>query len=178
MDYFIRDCFTTKLIDSNTALKYLNALTIFNNEIVIKNQELAKEMAENFMKMNLTFWGSICLIGTVNVFADALRIALKNKIISEDDFFTTDIELLNKLKSSNNKIILKNIEMVKHISNFQKGTLEDYDLKETTKARFIDPKFLSNGKIIRLSEIGKEFKNRIEDFKKIYEKGFYIKIRR
>jgi len=176
MDYFIRDSFTTELIDAKKAIEYLNALTLFNNEIVIKNQALAKEIAENFMKMNLNFWGNSFIAATLNIGADALKIALKNNIITEKDFFLTDKELTQKLISSNNKEILEKLEIIKDSNNFQQGTPKDHDLHKTTKARFIDPKFIQDGELLTLSDVDQEFKQKLENFKKIYEKGYYIKV--
>ena len=84
------------------------------------------------------------------------------------------IEILEKIKTANNKEVLDKLKTIK--GKFSDGTEEDHDFHGTTKARFIDPKFLNNGKITRLSEVDKEFKNKIEDFKKTYEKGFYVKL--
>ncbi len=103
-------------------------------------------MAEIFFKMNLDFWGSRFVVGTFNVIADALKLALKDNIINEKDFFLTDKELIEKLRSSNNKTIIEKLELVKNPERFVIGTPNDYDIFGSTKMRFIDPKFLNRWK--------------------------------
>jgi len=176
IDYFIRDIFTVKGLAPEKLKKYNNAFAVANNEIIIKNRELAKEIAENYIKMNHDFWGAPFFIGQANIAAEAIRIALKNKIINEKDFLLTDNAVFEKLKTSNNKEILEKLSLIGNKNNFIESTEDNYDMHKTTKFRFIDPKFIENNKILRLSEVDADFKRKLEESKQKYEKGFFIKI--
>lgn len=175
MDYFMRDIFTVKKFPIEKIKKYLNSFAVFNNEIIIKDKESAKEIAEGYMNMDNDFWGKRFVPGSFKLLANALRLALKDKLITEDDFFLTDKELFEKLEKSNNAEILKITKLVKKYETFAEGTPEDHDMFEATKKRFIDPKILKDGKLTRLSDIDNEFKKKLENYKNA-KKEFFIKI--
>src|SRR3989344_3073265 len=85
LDYFMRDTFTLK-------------------------KSTAKDIANKFMDTNLSFWGIGFQAGSFQLLADIFKIGLKNDIITEDDFFTTDNEIIEKLKQSGNKQRLKDFK--------------------------------------------------------------------
>jgi hypothetical protein len=109
------------------------------------------------------------------ILAEAIKIGFEKGIISQDDIYTTDIELWKKLESSNDMDILKKLDIIKN-NRIGFGSAEDYDVHSVSKARYIDPLFFENNKILRLSEADKEFAKEIEEFKQKINKGFYIKV--
>ncbi|MEE9525040.1 MAG: HD domain-containing protein [Candidatus Woesearchaeota archaeon] len=174
IDYFLRDMDSINKSDMQKTKEYIEAFIVLNNGIIIKNKELARKIADDFMEMNLEFWGLGYHTHTSHIIGEALRLALKHNIIKEEDFFLEDKEVMEKINSSNNKEVLDKLATLK--GNFSDGTEKDYDFHGTTKARFIDPKFLENREVKRLSEVDEEFKQKVEEFKRKYEKGFYLKL--
>lgn len=173
----MRDTFTIKTSTLEDIKKYLNSFLIHNNEFIINDLEIAREIANKFLDISLSIYMPVFQAGSFQLLANTFKIGLKNNIITEDDFFTTDNEIIEKLKQSGNKEIIQNLSLIK-INKIIEGTKEDHDFFTRTKARFIDPKILNNGNIKRLSELDNDFKQRIEDFKQKIEKGYYIKILR
>jgi len=177
LDYFMRDTFTLKKSTAKDIERYLNSFIIYNNEFVTNDLQIAKEIANKFMDTNLSFWGIGFQAGSFQLLADIFKIGLKNDIITEDDFFTTDNEIIEKLKQSGNKQILRDLSLMER-DKIVLGTKEDHDFFTKSKVRFIDPKILHKENIKRLSELDNDFKQRIKDFKKKIEQGYYIKILR
>jgi len=176
LDYFLRDAIVFGLINKEDIDNYLDSFLVKNNEIIMRDSGIAKKIAENFIQMTKKMWACPFQSGSFLILADAFKLALKNKIISEDDFFLTDDEILEKLKSANIEEISEKLRLVFE-PNFREATEEDYDVHSKSKARYIDPKFLKEDKIQRLSEFDKEFKERVKIFKEKIKKGFYIKIK-
>lgn len=176
IDYCLRDALTYGLIDHNKANKILNGLIVHNKEIICKDRESAYLITKTFFDMSNLLWSNEVQAGSFLLLAEALKLALKKGIIKESDFYTTDDVLLEKLKSSGNEKILNLLSSIKKDSIFL-GTKEDYTIYSKSKARYIDPKFIENEKIIRLSEVDAKFKKEIDNFKEIIKKGFYIKVK-
>lgn len=170
VDYTLRDLVSYKKCDK-LAKKLFNHLIVQDNEIVFDNQEIAKEFAEVYIKMDEDVWSHPLEVALFQILADALKIALDNNIIIQDDLFMEDDYVYEKLKNSDNPDIQLKIKML----NPNIKVIEDpanYDFHSRNKLRFVDPKV--NGK--RVSEIYPEFKKVIQDHKEKIEKGNYIKI--
>lgn len=177
LDYFMRDTFTIKTSTLADIKRYLNAIIIHNHEFIINDLAIAKEVANKFIDTTLNFWGVGFQAGSFQLLADTFKIGLKNSIITEDDFFTTDDEIIKKLTQSGNKQILQNLSLME-MDKIVPGTKEDYDFFTKSKARFIDPKVLYNKELISLSELDGDFKQRVINFKKKIKGGHYIKIKK
>lgn len=177
LDYFMRDTFTIKTSTLSDVKKYLNAIIIHNNEFILNNLDIAREITNKFLETTLNFYATHFQAGSFELLANAFKIALKNRIITEDDLFTTDLEITNKLKQSKNKQILENLSLIE-LDKLVQGTKQDNDFFTKSKARFIDPKVLNNNKVSRLSELDNNFKQKIEHLKKKVQEGYYIKIKR
>ena len=95
-------------------------------------------------------------------------------IITKEDLFLTDEDVYNKLlkdPESAEKLKLLNPK-TEYIDN-----PDDYDFYIRTKVRIIDPFFLENTGLKRLSEENSEYKEDIEKLTKFIEKGFYVKVK-
>ena len=176
LDYFLRDSFVYGMISLEKLKEFLNSFIIIDNEIIMSDLNIAKEVADVFIKMSSTLWTSPLQSGSFQILADAIKIALNKRLIKEDDFFTTDDFLFNKLKNSNDKEILFKLSLLNKDSIIE-GTKQEHDFFTRGKLRYIDPKYLENKEIKRLSEEDEEFKQKLEKFKKTINNGFYIKIK-
>lgn len=176
IDYFLRDCLITGKVAAEGVAKYKESLIVIGDEIVVRDYATARKLAEDFMGMNLDFWGTHFVVGSFNFAAEALKIALENGYISQKDLFLTDREVMDKLTASKDEKILKRLQLIKNHKLFSEGTEKDFTVFGKTKARFIDPRFVEEGVLLRLSEADQDFGKRIEAFKSLYEKGFYVKI--
>jgi len=175
VDYLLRDAFTSKKQNIEQVKFMFKSFFVLNNEIIMKSFDAAKQAAEVYLDMASTMYACDMQTGSYRVLADAIKIAIDKKIIAEKDFFTTDNELFNKLKDSDDKDILSKLKLLDK-DLIGKGTSSDHDFFVTSKVRFIDPKFIHNGNVVRLSEHDPKFKKNLEEHKKNIEKGFYVKI--
>ena len=177
IDYFLRDSHIWNVISFEEHQKILNNLTVFDNEIVFRNKELAKLAAEKYIKTNNSLWATPRFIGAYHLFSQTIRLALDCGILIKNDLFTQEKAVWEKLRNSNNKEILSNLELLN--PKFQVNVVskeENPDLCLVPKVRFIDPKKIFKDSLIRLSELDEEFKSEINNYIKEKNKGLCIKI--
>jgi len=175
LDYFFRDSIVFGSASRSFVNLMLNSLLVRGEEFVINNEKNAKQIAYSYLKTSRNMWVNPLQSASYQVLADTIKIALEKEIIKENDFYSTDNELLKKLIKSKDNKILQMLKILKSL-NIKEGTKDDYDFHTTGKARFIDPKFLDNNKVRRISEVDKQFKKDIKEFQEWVKKGFYIKI--
>ena len=125
--------------DKNYLLK--NLITESNNW-VFKNYDSAKKYAELFLKLNTIYYSGLPSAVMFRAVGDYLRYALQKSYISENDLYTTDKAVVEKIKISldrddrlklfwdrmNNKIKASN-------------NPDNYDAQIFCKSRVVDPLF-------------------------------------
>ena len=107
------------------------------------------------------------------IFGSAIKIAMKNGMASKEDFGLTDAEFLEKLENTG-------IEQVDFLLSYlasHKGELQ-YEIAEKDpkvllhyKFRYLDPFFVKDGKLVRVSEADGSFAERIERNRAMNKKG-------
>ncbi len=115
----------------------------------------------------------VCQLGYVSatshgswfLLAEALKIALKENIITEEDLFTTDEAVWDKLTKANNKTIKFYLGRLKPGREFEYAPKDDAEFYGKNKARYIDPLVLRNDKLQKTSELVVGLAQYIEDFK-------------
>lgn len=206
IDYFLRDSLLLGKCSGEEVNSMINALIVYDKELILTDKDAAKNMEEKFMQMCLEFWGPPIQVGMYTVMGNILREALEKEIINETDFYSTDEEVLKKLKNSQDENILQQLQLFSaDIDNSAiymtcgqnylmvnsgkkgdrtnrinhkiiEGTAEDHTFHSRVKARYINPKVLVDGKIIRTTNFVQGLQDKIEEFKEKYKKGYYIKI--
>lgn len=151
--------------------KCISSLINRNNKMAFADKSTALLFAKNFLKQQETHWGGFEAASRYRLFADALKIALTQKIITMDDLWKTDSLVINKLEKSKDADIKKILKALKHKS------LKKYPKSKVVvhkKFRYVDPLFLKNGKLQRLSSFDFNFKAKIKKAKLENEKGVTI----
>jgi len=147
---------------------------VHEHQIVIKDRENARKIGDLYLKTCDNLWATPRAAGSFQFFADTIKRALELNIITEEDFFLTDQELLDKLKAAKDEKIQ---EMLKYKWEFfNKGTKQDHDMFVYSKARYIDPLFLENSVLKRLSAHDEDYKKKMNELIIKINNGFYIKI--
>lgn len=164
IDYSIRD------FQKSIAKKCFAGMTKRDGKIVFKNKKVALLFAQNFLKRHIEHWAGFEAASRYRVFADVLKLALKEKIIKMDDLWREDEFVLSKIKKAKNKRIDEVLEILeqKDLSKLPKGRTV------YKKFRYVDPLFLDKGKLIRLSKVDKEFTQLLKESRKQNEKGIRI----
>lgn len=172
LDYFFRDT----IIDRNKNLyqKYRKHLAIKNGEIVMDTKASAEEFVRDFLKTSRNIWTHPTAISIFEIMAQCFKIAYEKGYFKEDDYFVDDNTMLNELKRLNEPEINKRLNILNEKFSY-KFNNKNYDFHRTTKARFVDPFVLWEGK--RISEANPRIKREIDNFKQEVDKGHYFRIR-
>lgn len=175
IDYSLRDRLALRG-DASRLKDYLKNFIVKDKEIIIADKNIAKNFAEDYLQMDYEHWSSPMEIALYQILADALKLALKHKIISQEDLFSDDDFVYQKLRSSQDQKILQYLDKI----NPRLQIILDknnYDFYARNKLRFIDPKFLDvSGEIKRVSQVFPEFKQTLAKHQEWVEAGQYIKI--
>lgn len=175
IDYTLRDMIAREGF-SDKINEYISKFIVHDGEIIIKNKETAKKFAENYMRIDEEIWSFPKEIALFQILADAVKIALDEKILNENDLFKDDLHVYTKLKESGNERILKKLDML----NPNLKIIDDpknYDFHTKNKLRYINPKFINpDNSTNKVSEKFSEFSIRISEHIKLIERGHFIRI--
>jgi HD superfamily phosphohydrolase len=175
VDYFMRDSICWGYRTADEINDFLDKVQVAGNEIILADREAALFMGNDFMRNNWEVWGGIWAAGASHTFAKALKRGIELGAITEKDFFGVDAEVISKLVKSGDA---ETIRLLKSMTKrcFAEGTPEDHDFTNYAKARYVDPKFIQGGDVVRLSEVDEVFKQKLKEFINRYSKPFYIKL--
>ncbi len=175
IDYFLREAKNLKRADQKEIDGFINNFEIIDNFWVFKKKDLAKKYAYLFLEINNFFWSGLETAVMLKTIGDLLKYAISKKIIIENDLFTTDEEVLSKIKKavSKDKKLSFLLDRADNKYKYRISDKNDYDLHAWCKSRVVDPLFLENGSQKRLSETDKEFLILKEKYSK--PKEYYIK---
>lgn len=174
IDYFFRDCVTDKQLDLPDARAILDDMTVVDGEIVFQNLEHARQFAVTYRGANEKLWAHPLQSALYYLLARAMKLSLEESIISFEDLFTTDKEVYDKMRLSDNAEVKKLLEDMEHISIKEDDA--DYDYHVTPKIRVVDPWVLVDGKKERLSVLDEDVARGNEEFRENMQKGYYVKI--
>jgi len=175
LDYFMRDCLKIGILKHGNVRKIIDNLLIKDNEIMCSDRGVASMIATSFLECSLTFWSAPIQSASYQILADAIKIAMDKGVITENDLFGTDDELLEKVRAAN----IKEIDEKLNLLNPSFKVIEDrekYDFHSFSKARFIDPKVLENNRFVKVSDFDSDFRKKKDDFIKKLKEGYYIRI--
>lgn len=163
-DYALRD---SPLSITHKCLPYLR---VHQQEIVFSTVESAQAFAENFLLRQEKYWAGYEGITRYAIFANMLKRAIGEKIISMEDFDQTDDYVLAKIVASGSESCLATLNLME---TRDLGFLPKADNPTIKKFRYVDPKVLVDGKTVKLSVINNSFCDEIERAKKRNLKGVY-----
>lgn len=170
VDYALRefkDWLNPKIVDN-----CIRGLVNYNGEMVFSNPESAFDFATNFLELQTKHWGGYQAIIRYHLLSKALKTALAKKILSEKDFYKDESFILNKLEKSSDETIK---EILKILRNKDlKSVTNNSGRRIVKKFRYVDPKVISNGKLIRLSKVIPKFQEIIGKHRALNKKGFIV----
>lgn len=143
-------------------------LKVFNKEIVFSSEESALLFADNFLRAQMEHWGGYEATTRYVLFSNLLKSAIEDKIISMEDLLETDDLVIEKIFQTKRK---KYLEVFNVLENKDLSFLKKSSVCVKKKFRFVDPKILINGSVVKLSEINDNFKKELKMAKKLNKKG-------
>ena len=176
IQYNIHTGVIMKMISENDANEIMNDLEFQNGKWFFNNKDIAKKFANLSLFFTQNFWGAKWNT-TMNIhLANALKRALKLKIITPNDLFLTDNVVLDKLLNSSDDAIKLNLQQCEKPLEKMKN-IEYKSEKFYPKFRGIDPLVkLKNGKLARLTELDAMFKNYYNEIKQWCKNGYMLDI--
>ncbi|MFA4886754.1 MAG: HD domain-containing protein [Candidatus Nanoarchaeia archaeon] len=172
VDYTLREL--EEYADKEGVGMIVEALTTFNNRIVFKTKEAAQRFARGYLKCQVEHWGHADSTARYHLAATAFKEALKEGILTREDFYTDDETVLNKISKSSNPLIKK------ILSQLEKPILYTFeennpDIENYQKFRWINPAYLEEGNVVTLIENDKEYATLVEKERAINKKGTRLK---
>ncbi|GIW57621.1 MAG: hypothetical protein KatS3mg083_566 [Candidatus Dojkabacteria bacterium] len=155
IDYSLRTATVLRKIENGKY--FIDNLSAENGRWIFKNFESAEKYAELFLWLNTEYYAGLPSAVMFRSVGDYLRYALSQNYISEDDLYTTDRIVLEKIEPHletdshlrllfdrmNNKIGFKNDP-------------NDYEVEISCKSRLVNPLCWHEGEIKRLSDVKTE----------------------
>ncbi len=170
VDYALRefkDWLNPKIVSS-----CISGLVNYNSEIVFSDKKPAFDFAVNFLELQTKHWGGYQAMMRYHLFSEVLKIALNKKILLEKDFYKDEQFILNKFEKNQDKIIKSILKILK--DKELKGVNGNSGKKIVKKFRYVDPKVILNGELIRLSKLLPKFQITIEKHREINKKGLIV----
>jgi len=99
IDYSLKTAVIFNELNAKDKEYLLDNLIVETNNWVFKNFESAKKYADLFLRLNTNYYAGLPSAIMFRTVGDCLRYALEKGYISEDDLYTTDRLVINKIQS-------------------------------------------------------------------------------
>jgi len=121
-------------------------------------------------------WASPHTLGVYHLLSTALKTAIDDKLLNFDDFYTTDDEVIQKLRTSSNSKIQLILETLDN--GFEAEYSDDAPLRLHKKFRYVNPPYLDKREIKLVSEMPEvEYEKWLSGEKKKYQNGIGVLIK-
>jgi len=177
MDYILRAGIMHKEIGTKEVHSFLENITATDGKWIFKNYESALWFAEFFSKISDVYFSNIESAVMLSTVAAYLKQGLEKKYITLDDIYTTDTQVLEKMKpfhETDNELKIL-FERMNNKIPFENNP-NDYTDHVFCKSRVVDPLFFQSTEIKRVSEVNSEWKEKMEFSKK--PKEYFLKFAR
>ena len=177
IDYSLRTAVIFGELNEKDKEYLLENLDTENNNWVFKNFESAKKYAELFLRLNKVYYAGLSSAIMFRAVGDCLKYALQKGYISEEDLYTTDKIVLEKIK-----IFLNKDEKLKLLWERMNNKVKvgnnpnNYDAQVFCKSRIVNPLFRDNGILKRVSESESRWNDIIKQESK--PKQYFLKFER
>ena len=171
VDYSLRE-FAPRLNGNRERL--LRSLTVFDGRLVFDNREMAEYFAFRYLNTHMHKVASVEKTVRQHLFAQALRAALEESVISVEDLFHDDEHVLRKLTSSRSPRIAATLGLLSRKLKLEED--EDGQIKLPRRVRYVDPEFLEEGRPVRLSKVNKKYAEEVRRHRAILSRGVSVNI--
>jgi len=158
IDYSLREAIISGEIKKEDVNYFLNNLSAESSRWIFNNFKTAQQYAELFSKLNSIYWAGMPSAIMFRTVGDCIRYALQKNYITKNDIYTTDKQVLEKIKRN-----LKNDKKLKLLFDRMNNKIKavndpnNYDAHVFCKSRIVDPLCRHNGRILLVSQIDKSW---------------------
>ncbi|MFE1242605.1 HD domain-containing protein [Fictibacillus sp. NPDC058756] len=175
IDYTLRDLYRYNYITKDEVEVFLPSLCVNDSLICIKGIHHAEWFVQAYYKEVQDFFMNPLNVYGYDKLIKLLKEALRDKVITKDDFLLTDEEVLDKIRQSGEYELNRRYEEIIKPVNLEENENE-YEIHLKGKPRLIDPTVIDNHSIAAASEISSAVKEMNERAKERALKGSYIKV--
>ncbi|WP_271004775.1 HD domain-containing protein [Listeria seeligeri] len=173
IDYTLLDLYRHEKISLIEVNQFLDSLVVLNGQVYLTDIAVAEWFVEQYYAEVIDYFYDPLNVYSHEIFAEAIRLALKQNAITVTDFQLTDAELLEKLKQ--NSDAMAKIQLLWSNVCLEENNL-DYTFHHKKKTRLINPSVLLDGKLIPVADISEKVQQMNLKAKKKSESGFYLKV--
>ncbi|MDD4409080.1 MAG: hypothetical protein PHW52_00310 [Candidatus Pacebacteria bacterium] len=173
IDYSLRTAIVFKESEQEEVRNIMKDLVVKDNQWVFNSFDTARRYAEIFLQMNNKYYSGVTSGVMFLTVGDYLKHSLKRGYITENDLYLTDMELLNKIRKFHDQDA--DLQLFFDRMDRRIGFSEDptgYYSKVSCKSRVVDPSFMKDGRIMKVSDIDGEWKDLFDKYSG--PKDYYI----
>lgn len=160
LDYTFRDGVIMGFITKKDCQRYIRNIVIHNGSMLCLNKKTALEIGELYLKLDQYLWGNPHFCGINELGTQLVATALNLSIISIEDLWLTDVELIRLIKKHKNKDLVRLLNLILSKPAFIKD-MKNWDILIDRKPRYIDPPVLFESSVVFCSELDKEYHAKI-----------------
>ncbi len=164
IDYILRDAWHLGEFSHEEVTYILEHLIIRENKRIFKDLPSAKIFAELFYHMNEKYYAGIESAAMYRTVGDCLRYARKHEYLDSDDFYTVDTQVLDKITThiENNQQLDIYWQRMNNKIPFTNNP-NDFDAHVFCKSRIVDPLFVDDTIVKRVSDVDSAWKMSIQN---------------
>lgn len=175
IDYILRDMVADKTYSPKDVDQILTNIVVVNKIFAIKNQLVALKFARDFMNQASNSYNAPRTLATFELMGELIRAAFEKKALTQEDLFTTDGAVMEKIKKSDDQNIQRLLKLLNPKLDVEFNE-EDYDYETRGKVRYIDPPVKVGTTTKPLTKLIPEFSNEIDEFIAKTKKGYRVKL--
>lgn len=164
VDYCLREMDTVK------AMQYVPAFIVREGKIVSSNKASALEFAKYFLSRNRDFWACYDLGSRYMILKNVLQYAIKKHVITLSDFYGVDEDVLSKIEQMQDPFVVNNLTLLRN----SRIPDTDHGVPVKLKFRYVDPLFIEDGHLVRLTSADSAFAREIESERTTLMKPIFV----
>ncbi|MFN2744378.1 HD domain-containing protein [Bacillus sp. z60-18] len=175
IDYTLRDSYAYGFAAKEEIAEFIRTgMTVFENEICCTSVEHAEWFTRLYYREVTGFFMDPLNVYALHTLSRLLQQALETKLISRDDFFKTDRELLATLRQEARfRDRMEKLGMAQ--AHVKQGSKDDFTVHQTLKVRWIDPKVVAHGCKVPASALSENVRSMKETAVAVMKKGAFVK---
>lgn len=168
-DYFMRDTSMMNLIPKILIQEFLTEMKLEDNKFYFEDIKLASAFAIYFVNCSRLVLLDPTSHGSYFLLANAIKKGMELAVITEEDFFTDDDTVLNKLINIDNSEINNYLNRLKPGKEFIYVSKEEAEFFGPNKPRYVDPLVKVEGKLKRVSTLVPSLEYFFKEFAQNYK---------
>ncbi|MEB2301506.1 HD domain-containing protein [Lysinibacillus xylanilyticus] len=175
VDYTLRDMYVYGQASREEIQKFLNDIIVYQGKMCLQSIELAEWFVKTYYQEVLDFFMDPLNIYAYYKLAQTLKLSLEKKIITFADFLKEDHELIERIKSSNDRQVQSLFKQL-HSDVKVRVDQKEFDIHQKNKTRLIDPLLYFHNRLLRASELSEDVRKMNVAANEKFQQGVFVKI--